>query len=189
MSTIEETLDPVIEEPVTVTLVVDDSKYVYTQQPLSFFGKMELFSVLAGAVEKALSSEGGFSLTGLLSVSQRESSLSSRDFLDANQFIAAIASLVKFAPDLMKDIYCISLRVPRQERELVKELMEDQLDDESGSKLLNNFVDQNWDVMVSFFYEQIMPLVEKVAKKVQGSAPSKPSSPTRPRTQKRSKNA
>ncbi len=182
---ITETLDPVVEEAVTVSFDIGtDEPLVYTQQPLSFFGKMELFSVLAGAVESALATEGGFSLAGLLNTPQRGSSLNSRDFLDANQFVAAVASLLKFAPDLFKDIYCISLKVPRAERAFVKDLMEDQLTDEQGAKLLENFIDQNWDVMKSFFYEQIVPIVEKVSQKVQDSTPSKQSKRTRRATQK-----
>ena len=97
---------------------------------------------------------------------------------------AAVAALVKYAPDLLKDIYCISLRVPRGEREFIKNLMEDQIDDEEAVKLLDNFIDQNWDVMRSFFYEQVIPLVEKVSQKIQDSTPSKPSKRTRRSTPK-----
>ncbi len=182
---ITETLDPVVENAVTVSFDVGTgTPLTYTQQPLSFFGKMELFSVLAGAVESALASEGGFSIAGLLNTPQRGESLTSRDMLDANQFVAAVASLLKYAPDLLKDIYCISLRVPRGEREFIKNLMDNQLDDEVAVKLLDNFIDQNWDVMKSFFYEQVMPLVEKVSQKVQDSTPSKQSKRTRRATPK-----
>lgn len=184
---ITETLEPTIDNPVTITFtLIDDSTFTYTQQPLSFFGKMELFSVLGGAVEKALSEDGGINLSSLLEVPQRSgATLSASDFNDATVFVRGIAKLVQFAPDLLKDVYCISLRVPRQERPYVKELMEEQLSDEQGVQLLDSFVDQNWDVMRSFFFEQIQPLVEKITKKVQDSAPSKPSKPTRQRTQKK----
>lgn len=184
---VTETLEPTIENPVTVTFtLLDDSTLTYTQQPLSFFGKMELFSVLGGAVERALSEDGGINLSNLLEIPQRSgTTLSAADFADATVFVRGIAKLVQFAPDLLKDIYCISLRVPRQERPYVKELMEDQLTDEQGVQILDTFVDQNWDVMRSFFFEQIQPLVEKITKKVQNSAPSKPSKATRTRTPKK----
>ena len=184
---VTETLEPTIENPVTITFtLIDDSTLTYTQQPLSFFGKMELFSVLGGAIEKALSEEGGINLSELLDAPKRSgSSLSAADFADATIFVRGITKLVQYAEDLFKDIYCISLRIPRQERPYIKELMEDQISDEQGVQILDTFVDQNWDVMRSFFFEQIQPLVEKVTKKVQSSAPSKPSKVTRPRTQKK----
>lgn len=184
---VTETLEPTVENPVTITFtLVDGSNLTYVQQPLSFFGKMELFSTLGGAVEKALSEDGGLSLSELLDAPRRTgASLSAQDFADADMFVKGIAKLVQFAPELLKDIYCISLRVPRQERLYVKELMEDQITDEQGIQLLSSFVDQNWDVMRGFFYEQIQPLVENITKRVQDSAPSKPSKATRPRTQKK----
>lgn len=174
MSVVEETLEPVVVEPVTITLKVGKEKLRYTQQTLSFFGKMELFAVLSGALQKALSEEGGLSLSAILDAPQRKpgEALSSSDFMDADQFVGAIATLLQFAPDLLMDIYCISLRVPRQERPTVKRLMEDQVTDEQGIKMLDVFVDQNWEVMQGFFFEQIMPLVQKVTQKVQSSAPS-----------------
>jgi len=189
MSTVIDELDPIVAEPVTVTFTLepDDKEVSYTQQPLSFFGKMELFSVLGGAVEKALSDEGGLSLSELMDVPQREEGLplSANDFLDADTFIVAIAKLAQFAPDLLKDLFCISLRVSRQERPYVKDLMEEQITDEEGVDLLEGFIDQNLEVMKSFFAERILPLVEKISKTVQGSAPQKPSKPTRTRTPKK----
>jgi hypothetical protein len=174
-TTLEDTLEPVVVEPVTLILKLNKKeKLRYTQQPLSFFGKMELFSVLSGALQKALSSEGGLSLSAILDVPNRApgEALSANDFLDADQFVSAVATLLQYAPDLLMNIYCISLKVPRQERELVKRLMEDQITDEQGVKMIEVFIDQNWEVMRSFFFEQIMPLVEKVTKTVQSSAPS-----------------
>ncbi len=185
---ITETLDPVVSEPVTITLAWSDkTSEDYTQQPLSFFGKMELFAVLGGAVEKALSTDSGFSLASMLNIVDRGTDeLTQRDLFDADTFVRAIATLLQFAPDLLLDIYCISLRIPRGERAYVKTLMEDQITDDEGIKLLDNFVEQNWDVMTSFFYEQIVPLTKKLQTKVQGSAPSKPSKRTRRDTQKQS---
>jgi len=189
MSTVIEELDPIVEEPVTVTfkLEPDDREISYTQEPLSFFGKMELFSVLGGAVEKALSEEGGISLSEIMEVPQREDGLplSTNDFLDADTFIKSIAKLVQFAPDLIKDLFCISLRVPRGERPYVKELMEEQITDDEGFELIEKFIDQNLEVMKSFFSERILPLVDKISQTVQGSAPQKPSKRTQARTPKK----
>ena len=189
--TVIETLEPTVANPVRVTFTLNDGKPVtYEQKPLSFFGKMELFAVLGGALQEALSEDGGMSLKSLLDVPEkREENLSFTDFLDADEFVKVIAQLMQIAPDLLKDIFCISLAIPREAREYAKGLMEEQISDDDGIALLDGFVEQNWEVLKSFFSEKIAPLFEKMTQTAQDSAPSKPLKATPRRTRKRSANA
>lgn len=154
-----------------------DDEMVFTQKPLSFFGKIELFSVLGSAVEKALAS--GTTISDLLETP--EGSVDS--FREADAFVGAIASVAKVAPELISDIFCISLRVKRGEREYVKELLEEE-DDQKMLEVEKHFIEQNAEAIMDFFAQQ-MSLVQEVSQKMQSkSTSSKPSKATRQRTQK-----
>ncbi len=170
---------------VTYTFGLDDH-LVFTQKPLSYFGKIELISVLGGVLDKALA-EGGMSVADLLEdVPQETGQLS-----EADQFIKSIARIVSFAPDFLKDLYVIALNVPRGDREYVKSVMElsqeeGGLSDEQGIQILETFVDQNWEVLLDFFKNRILPLVSRMTspKEDLPSASSKPLKATRQRTPK-----
>ena len=190
--TIVETLEPTITKPVTITLYERHGEFerelIYTQQPLSFFGKLELFSILGGALERAI--DEGLSLSEVLDVpKERETNtpLSTNTLLEADTFVKGVAKLARYAPDITKDIFCVSLRVPHQEREIVKELMDDQVSDEQGGEMLRGFVTDNMEALKSFFSEQILPLVESLSSMGQNSTPSKPSKTTPRNTRKQSK--
>lgn len=156
----------VLEPEVTERTVDLGEGYVYTQKPLSFFGKIEFFSVVGKAVDKALSE--GTSITDLLDVPDINSSnpLGS-GMQEADVFITAIAKISQHAPELLKDLYTVILAVPRGERERVKELFEN-LSDDDGIGILETFVDQNWEVLTNFFKEKILPLSNKIGAKVRG---------------------
>jgi hypothetical protein len=169
-----ETLEPAAQ---TYEVILGDR--VFEQTPLSFFRKIELFSVLADAIDKALS-EGALVSEFLEDIPDSSSNIS-----DSDVFVKAVVKIVKHAPDLLRDITCISLNVKRGEREEVLALLED-IDDEQAMLILNHFVDQNWDAMQDFFSKQMMPLVGKVSEKLQSqSTLSKPSKASRPRTPKK----
>jgi hypothetical protein len=168
-----------------------EPQITYVQKPLSFFQKLEVFSVLGGALDKAMSGPDGLTIGQLFDgPSSMGSDLSAQNFRDADTFIKAIVKLVQYAPDLLADLYLVILGVPRGERYFVKEMMElpeDQggLSDEDGLGILETFVDQNWDVMVDFFTSKAIPLFQKISNKVQESQPSKPSKNTQPTTRKK----
>lgn len=161
-----------------------DNHLKYTQRPLSFFGKIEIFGILGSAIEKALS-DGGLSLGEILQdVPDKKS-----EFAEADQFIKSLAKIAQFAPEFLKDLYVISLGVPAGERDYVKSIMElpeDQggLSDEQGIQILETFIAQNWDVLLDFFTKKILPLFNQLSKSDQASPSSKPSKATRPATQK-----
>jgi hypothetical protein len=164
----------------TIHLGVEPNVKTYVQKPLSFFGKMEIFSVLGGALDKAMSGDDGLSLNELLNgPGELGGSVTAENFRDADTFVKAIGKLLQYAPDLFLDLYVVILAVPRGEREVVKEQMRHNeedggLSDDDGFGILETFIDQNWDVMADFFGARIQPLIEKVSNKVQGSQQSKP---------------
>lgn len=159
-----------------------DEERTFEQKPLTFFGKIELFSVLADTIEKALSE--GASLGELLDELPAASNMNANQLAETDVLVRALAKIIKYSPDLLKDIYCISLGVKRNERDEVKELMET-MDDEAGVAVLNHFIEQNWDAMMDFFSKQVGPILATVSGKLQSeSTPSKPSKATRQRTPK-----
>lgn len=159
-----------------------DSAITLTQKPLSFFGKMEFFSVMGKAIEKVLSE--GVSISEILDTPDPDQPLSSNSLAEADSFVKAIATAVQYAPEILEDLYCVILGVPRSERVYVKLVLERDMTDDDGVDILERFVDQNVSVMVSFFAERILPLVSKITAKFQTSEPSKPSKPTRASTRK-----
>lgn len=155
---------------------------VYEQKPLSFFGKIELFSVLANAVEKALA-EGAI-VSEFLEDLPEAANLSGSSFAEADVLVKAIAKLMKYAPETLQEIFSIALGVRRNERKVFFSALED-ISDEQAMRILNNFIDQNWDAIMDFFKEQVKPLINNVSQKLQSeSMSSKPSKASRPRTRK-----
>jgi hypothetical protein len=155
----------VLEPEVTERTVDLGERYVYIQKPLSFFGKIELFSVVGKSVDKALAD--GASIGDILGdVSNLENPLSTST-TEADVFIQAIVKIAEHAPELLKDLYLVILAVPRGERERVKELLEN-LDDDEGIGILETFVDQNWEVLTNFFTKKVLPLSNKIGAKVRG---------------------
>lgn len=160
---------------------------LFTQAELSFFGKIDFFATMAKAIEKAM--KEGVSISELLDMPDREENAEFNidDFAEADTFVKAIMQLVGYADELLLDLYCVILAVPRKEREEAKELFDKYITDEQGFQIIHTFVDQNWDVMVSFFKERITPLVSQIGGKVRTSVPSKPLKRTRRTTPKASK--
>lgn len=155
------------------------------QRPLSFFGKIELFALLGGAVENALK-EGGLSVAEFLG----DTPDNIGQLGEADNFVQTIARFVQYAPEFLLDLYVIALGVPKGEREYVKavmELHEDDggLSDDQGMEILQVFLDQNWTALLDFFKEKIVPLVSRMTSgQAPGSASSKRSKATVATTQK-----
>lgn len=164
-------------QPKVQTVTYEVGEWTFSQKPLTFFGKMELFSVLGAALEKALTD---VSLTEILDV-PLSTNTTVGDFSDTDSFLKAIATLAQYAPDFLKDVYLITLNVPRDQRLAAGEALENELTDDQGFQILEVFVDQNWKVMVDFFSERISPLLQKITA-ASKSAPSKPSKRSPQRT-------
>ena len=181
-TSVEDPIDVLEPKAQNYAVVLKDGNDEVTliQKPLTFFGKMEFFSVLGGAVDRAMNE--GLSLTDLFDVPEDRTTVDS--FKEADLFVKAVLKLVKDAPELLLDLYTVILSVPRGQREYVQSLLEN-IDDEQGIAILERFIDQNWEVMADFFTKKIAPLTSKISDKFQGSVSSKPSKATRQTTRKR----
>ena len=154
-------------EPHTWTIGVGDYERTYIQRPLSFFAKMQWFSLVGEVLDKALSGEHKMSMNSLLSTPGRGGALSIADFRDADTFMQAIGKLLSYAPDFMLDSYVIWLGVPGQERESAKLIMafpeeDGGLSDETGVEIIEVFIDQNYDALDDFFRKRIGDLRARV---------------------------
>lgn len=176
----------------SVTIGKGEWQETFVQKPLSFFGKMQLMGLIGQAVGRA--NEEGQGLGDLLdmdSVKQDPETgrFSIEGMNDMTVMIQLLTKIAEFAPDLMLEAYCIFLNVPRGSRGRVKaqmELAEEDggLSDEDGIGILETAVDQNWELMVTFFEERVKPLIERMRTRLAPSQSSKPSRATRRRTQK-----
>jgi hypothetical protein len=163
------------------------------QRPLAFFGKLELFSVLGKALDTVLAE--GISIGELLEETpdRPADELRLQDIQDADTFVKAISVLAMHSPELFKELYCVILQVPREHRERVMTIMSDPedlggLSDDQGFEIMDTFIAQNGELLKRFFVDRIIPLFDRMQSKRQdGSASSKPSSPTPRSTRKRSK--
>jgi hypothetical protein len=183
MSTVEAPVEDTVEvlEPSAPNYEEEIGGVTYTQKPLSFFGKIEFFSVLADGIERALSE--GISLGELLDEIP-DANTNPGDLREADVFIKALAKVLKVAPDLLTSIYAISLGVKRNARSEFFEALED-IEDEQAVRILNHFIDQNWDAVMDFFSKQVNPLIQNVSEKLQSeSTPLKPSKASPRRTAK-----
>lgn len=181
-----EVLEPQAQDFEVVLGEGTDEEIKLVQKPLSFFGKMEFFSVMGKAIDKAISQ--GLSVADLFDVPDRKEgqTLDPSSFKEADLFVKAVVKLVGEAPELLGNLYCVILGVPRGQREYITERLEEDLTDEQGVRILSNFVDQNWDLMTNFFKEQISPLISKIGGKInQESESSKPLNRSQRRTQKK----
>lgn len=168
-----EALESDVQEKI-IDIDLGDEKLTLIQKPLSFFGKIEFFSVMGKAVQKILS-DGG-SLTDIFDAGEFDPRKPFTEDLagEADIFINAISKIVENAPEILLDLYVVILRVPKGQREYIKEVLEEQLDDEQGMAIFETFIDQNYEILTNFFKERVLPMVEKISQKFRESDQSKP---------------
>ena len=126
------------------------------QKPLSFFGKNELFAIVAQAIDKAISQ--GFSITKLLDSidideeqveSLSDGNLSMDDLSELEDLATLIMKLLATVPDLLQDAYLIFLNVSAENRGRCRIALQN-IDDETGFLILNTFVEQNGQAVRDF---------------------------------------
>lgn len=163
------------------TLGVGENSTVYEQRPLSFFGKLELTGKLGEILDDAMNT--GLSLDSILTTGRSAS--------DADFFMRALVKLATMVPYRMPELFCIFLGVPRGERAWATLMMERDgdnggLSDDDGISIMETFLDQNLEIMQSFFGDRLLPLYTRVKNRFSrvDQAPSKPLKATRRNTQK-----
>lgn len=166
-----ETLEPNVTPKVwTLNDGVNEPK-TYVQKQLSFFGKIEFFSLIGDAVDNLSTEERPLNLQELFGGEAT-----------TDTFVAVIARVAGEAPETLQEAFCIWLGVPKGERTWAKWVMDEQFTDEDGFEIIEIFVDQNADQLKDFFGEKGQGLVKKITKKFALNAPvpsSKPSKRTR----------
>lgn len=149
----------------------DDNSRTYTQKPLSFFRKAELYALCGGVLRQAMLTSGEGSLGDVLGIGggERGNILSNLDMRDAESFIALAASVAAYVPDFLENSYCIVLAVPRHEREWAAQMMQNGredggFDDEDGVSIINTFIVQNWEAIMRFFGEDVQGIAATAQK-------------------------
>lgn len=142
----------------------------YVQRPLSFQGKLEFMGLLGTTVNQAMSGPDGLTVSGMLAEMDPDQrsrlsafSLAESDFASADTFIQGISVVLSYAPDFLVKAQCIWLNVPRGERQLVADLMsappdEGGLSDEQAIDMIQTFLDQNMQDLVTFFRRDLPKL-------------------------------
>ncbi len=162
-----EILEPKIQDYVFVLGEGGSDPITFVQKPLGFMGKIKLFSVLSKTISKVL--DEGVSLDQLLDTPESGSlPLSGDASLDAEVFIKTITKVLKHAPEMLGDVFCVILNVPSSQQEYVTQRLNEDLTDEQGFAILNTFVDQNWEILFDFFTGKTLPLWNKISQKLQG---------------------
>lgn len=181
-----EALQPSAQERYITVGNTEVGQLTFVQRPLSFFGKMEFFAVVGGAINELVTGEDAISIEDLMPQG-RETTVD--DVKDVTAFAGAFMRVIEEVPELLQDIYCIALGVPKGRRDLVKSMMsapeaEGGLSDDDGFGVLETFIEQNGEVLTRLFAERIEPLFRRVQARF-GSQQSAPSNRTQRRTRRR----
>lgn len=154
------------DEPKEWMLALNGQAAMYTQAPLSFFRKIEFFSLVGDTLSQAMEGDDGLTVVGMLnSIGGGTSpSLEPQDLKDADSFVAGLAKLTAHVPNFLKDCYCIWLNVPKKERAWAREAL-DHLSDAEGIEIIETFIDQNADALEDFFRETAPRLARKAAQR------------------------
>lgn len=140
---------------------------VYVQRPLSFFGKMQWFSLVGEVIDKSISGDEGLRLSSLFDMPGRGGELRASDFREADTFVQGVGKILVHAPDFLEKSYCIWLGVPDFEQDWAKAIMNEPADrgglsDDDGLEIVEVFIDQNWESLEAFFREKIASLRARI---------------------------
>jgi hypothetical protein len=165
----EDVLDTIVPkaDPRVWVIGVEPNQRRYVQKPMSFIQKMQWFSLIGDALDRAMSGPGGISINSLFEAPGRPGQLKASDFRNADTFVHAIGKLLAAAPNFLVKSYCIWLNVPDYDQEIVGDMMaapEDEggLGDDAGMEMIEVFLDQNYDALASFFGEKVGLLQQRV---------------------------
>lgn len=173
----------------------------YVQKPLSFTAMLQFTGLIGEKISEAMAGPEGLTIDGVISESDEiiggaRNLLSRGDFAGADAFVKGIAKLAVYAPSVVEDCQCIWLRVPFNERAIVKEIWSHSPEDggltiSQGQEMFEVFLAQNYEEVEDFFAVRLKQIAEMVgrlrrrkASQNGSSRPSRVSRPTRPLTAK-----
>lgn len=138
----------------------------YKQRKLSSMPRLQFTKIMTKAFKEALSD--GASIGDVI-----RDGMAAMNGTTADSFVKGMLSIAMQSPDLVFDIYMLSLYVPQGEREIVREIWnlpaeEDGsggISDEDERELLSTFVRQNAEAM-SDFYRETLPAIWNEARAV-----------------------
>src|ERR1044072_8022438 len=102
----------VSKDPKVWEIGPEGAQRTFIQKELSFIGKMQWFSLIGDALDKALSGPNGISVNAIFSApaSARAGTFTAADFADADTFVQAVSKLLSAAPHFLVDPYRIDLK-------------------------------------------------------------------------------
>ena len=152
-------------DPVARTLGDGKIERTYHQKPLTYFGKMEFFAEIGDAIDMAMSSENALTVNAMMNTVNASGIAGGQTDLDS--FVAGITKLLRYAPNLLLNSYCIWLGIPHEDRPWARAAMvnsEHGLRDEEGLDILEVFLDQNMDDVRAFFVVRLRALADRAKK-------------------------
>lgn len=157
----------------------EDDYAIFVQDKLPWMPRARFFSLVSKTMSQAIKASGG-TVGGLEdvfgdgggSLIERGRRLTQRDFGDAASFMTLAFELIGYSPEFLIECYIIWLDVPRADRGWAKlrfsepwKPEEDKwgLKDEDHRKLIETFIDQNYEDIRSFFGEELPAIARRAA--------------------------
>lgn len=155
---------------------------IYVQDKLPYMRRAQFFSLVSRTFSEAIKQAGGGGVSGNLadlfggedggSLIERGRRLTQRDLTDATQFMSLAFELIGYHPDFLIDCYIILLNVPRDERGWARARFAEPwnpddnkwgLKDDEHERIIQIFIDQNYEEIRRFFVETLPALARRVA--------------------------
>jgi hypothetical protein len=153
---------------------------IYVQDKLPWMQRQRFFSLVSRTFSQALKQSGGavggmgdiFGADEGGSIIERGRRLTQRDLTDASQFMTLAFELVGYSADFLIECYLILLDVPREELVWARARFTEGWDperekwglkDEDNEKIIQVFIDQNYEEIRSFFVETIPNLGKRIS--------------------------
>jgi hypothetical protein len=152
---------------------------IYVQDKLPWMQRQRFFALVSRTFSQALKQSGGdvggmgdiFGEEGG-SLVERGRKLTQRDLTDASQFMSLAFELVGYSADFLVECYLILLDVPRPEHEWARMRFAEGWDperekwglkDEDNQKIIETFIDQNYEEIRSFFVQTLPALGRRMS--------------------------
>lgn len=150
-------------------------KRTYTQKPLSYLAFAEFTGLVSRKIREAMRGPDGLSMDRMalgelgLPLEFNDGKISVADDISYDSFIQGIMAIASYVPEFLAEAQCIWLRVPRGERALLVDIWSRPVDEgglsmDQGEEMLNVFIEQNYEELMSFLkrYARVKSTVQKM---------------------------